>query len=233
MSTIGQIARATRRNLFGVSGIVDDLRAQWDQAIRDFQSQRVALDAAETALYQVRESLTDEADLAEYERLLSQVIARKSAMDTIAGAVTQVSDWFQTAKGYIPGMSGMRRGMLGSLGLGPAFPVTIGVMLAMIGAASAITASVASFITYVFAKRDRLSQVQDYVPARTEALIAAGMEPQAAAAQAYNEANEQATAQAKDDSQHNFGLSMERVAMWTAVAVVAAFVAPKLLERWK
>lgn len=231
------IAKRARQGLFGnlgqVGGIIDDLAAQWDQAIADFQDARDALNRAETALYDTRyQAEQDPADLAEWEKNLKKVIAQQSVMDASANAVTTVADWFRTASDYLPGFSGLKRnGALGSLGLVfPAFPITLAGLAAATAAAVAIVAGVSAFVTYLAMKRDRLRSVGNYVSQRTDELIANGADPQEAAAQAYAEANEQATAEAKTESNYNFGMSVEKIAMWGAITAGIVFVAPRLLD---
>lgn len=236
---ISRVARHTRGQLFGVGSIADDLAAQWDQAIYDFQSARIALDDAETQLYNLYPLLTDADDLAEYQRLLDSVIARKTAMDAVAGAINQVADWIATARGWM-GLSGFNtrsmksQGLLGALGIAwPAFPISLGTLLGLVAAAVAISGSVATFAAYVYAKRDRLAQTSDYVSRRTRELVSAGVEPNEAAGRAYSEANETATAQAKHDSQHSFGVSLEKVALYSMIGLGFVFVVPKLLDMVK
>lgn len=234
------IAKRARQGLFGnlgqVGGVIDDLAAQWDAAIADFQDAREALNRAETALYDNRYTAEqDPDDLAEWEKNLKKVIAQQAIMDASANAVTTVADWFRSAASYLPGMSGMKRdGALGSLGLVfPAFPITLAGLVGATAAAIAIVASVSAFITYLVTKRDRLRSVGNYVSQRTDELIVAGVDPQQATAQAYAEANEQATAEAKSESNYNFGVSLEKVAMWSAIAAGFVFVAPRLLDLGK
>ena len=236
MPSIQTIARQTRRGLFGVSGIVDDLRAQWDKGIADFQSAREQLTAAESQLYDVHPiAKEDPADLAEWQRLFDKVNLQMSVMDSAANAVSTVAGWFASATSWIPGMSGMRRdGALGALGLAPfALPITLGGLLALTAGAVAAIAGVSSFVTYIATKSNRLAEMRPYIQTRTQELIDIGVPPERAATQAFNEANKAASDEARETSGFGFGGTIRTVMLWGAVIAIAVFVAPKLIERMK
>jgi len=236
MPSIQTIARQTRRGLFGVSGIVDDLRAQWDQGIADFQSAREQLTAAETQLYNVHPiAQEDPADLAEWQRHFDKVNLSMSLMDSAANAVSTVADWFAQATSMIPGLSGMRRdGALGSLGLAPfALPITLAGVLSLTAAAVAAVAGVSAFVTYLATKNSRLTEMQPYIDKRTQELVASGVAPERAGTIAFNEANRAASDEARETSAFGFGATIRSVALWGGIIAIAVFVAPKLIERMK
>jgi len=236
MPSIQTVARQTRRGLFGVSGIVDDLRAQWDRGIADFQSARERLTAAESRLYDVHGiAKEDPSDLAEWQRLFDKVNLQMSVMDSAANAVSTVSSWFASATSWIPGMSGMQRqGALGSLGLAPfALPITLGGLLALTAGAMAAIAGVSSFVTYIATKSNRLSEMQPYIEKRTQELIDSGIAPDRASTQAFDEANKAASDEARESSGFGFGATIRTVALWGGIIAIAIFVAPKLLDRMK
>jgi len=215
---IRKIARVTRGALFGVrgvTGVLDDLKAEWDAAIVSFQTRRMELDQAESDLYAIWPDVQDDADAAEWRSLFARVNAAKSTMDAMAGAVSTVAEWWYSFTGAV-GLSGVRsRGVAGNLGIViPAFPLTIGALTGIIATVATIVASVSAFITYVIVKRDRAQQ-----------LIDAGVDPVKAV--------ETATAEAIARSGVSFGANIERVAMWGAVIALIVFIAPGLLGKRK
>lgn len=211
MPTIRQIARHTRRQLFGVSGVFDDLRAQWDNAIAEFQANRAALDQSESDLYAVYDYVqNDQQDLDEWHKQLNRVMASQATMDSVASAVSTVAQWWQDFKDTV-GMSGAG-GLAGGLGLLPAFPITLGALIAIIAGAGAVIAGVASYITYVNTKRDRVQQ-----------LIDNGVDPVQAVKTATDEA--QAT------SGFSFGGTVEKTVMWLAIGGIGMMVLPRLIGR--
>lgn len=231
---INRVARATRTGLFGtragLGGPIDDAKAAWDAKIREFQDARNALATAEMQLYDVRASITDSEDAAEWQRLLDKVIGQQTAMDAVAGAVSTAADWFNSATDWIPGLSG-KNGLAGTLGIAlPALPISLAALVGLIAAAVAIVGSVGAFLSYLASKNRIMNDSTDYVTDRTEQLIDAGVDPQAASTQAFNEAREFASNAAKDQSNYSFGASAEKIAMWIGIAAASAFVLPKLLD---
>jgi hypothetical protein len=211
-NNIIDIARHTGRQLFGVSGLVDDAKAQWQSAIQQFQDARAGLDKSESDLYGAYDSAAADADdLAEWQSLFKRVNVLKSTMDAAANAVTTVANWWRSATGFF-NLSGMRKsGALGNLSALPAFPITVGAILAFVASANFLIPAVAAFITYLLLKRDRVQQ-----------LIDAGVDP----LQAVNSA----TDEAKATSGYSFGGTLQTVAMWAALAVAAYAVLPVLLK---
>lgn len=209
MPTIHQIARHTRRQLFGVHGVFDDLRAQWDNAIAEFQANRVALDQSESDLYAVYDYVqNDPADLEEWHKQLNHVMASQATMDSMASAVSTVAQWWQDFKDTV-GMSGAG-GLAGGLGLLPAFPITLGALLAIIAGGGVVIAGVASYITYINTKRDRVQQ-----------LIDSGVDP----VQAVKTATEEAQA----TSGFSFGSTIEKTVMWLAIGGIGMMILPRLI----
>lgn len=230
---IKKVANQTRRALFGLSG-VSGIKDDWLNAIRDFQLQRQQLDVAESQLYDWYSTAEqDSDDLAEWNRLFSRVNASKSAMDGIANAVQTASEWFQTATGWIPGLSGARQqGLMGSLGIAiPAFSIGLTSLIAIIGGAAAIIASVSGFIVYLATKRDRMSAMESYIANRQEQLVDGGMEFDQASQQAYREAREIATEQAQEESGYSIAGRIERVLIWGGAIAAALYLIPKFAEK--
>src|SRR5512146_57993 len=97
-NNIIDIAKYTRRQLVGtrrLSGVMDDLKSQWDSAISDFQAKRQALDQAESDLYAVYDQAAqDPDDLAEWQSSFNKLNAAMSTMDAVANAVTTVAGWW-------------------------------------------------------------------------------------------------------------------------------------------
>lgn len=237
MSSILKIARQTRRALFGVSGIADDLKAQWDQAISNFQASRAQLDFAESALYDVQALASDEADAAEWQRQYDRVNAQMSTMDAMAGAVSTVAAWWADAKNWI-GLSGAQKrdGLAGNLGIAlPALPITLIAIVGAAAAAAAIYAAVSKFVDYLRLKENYRHDEQVLAAAndaRQQVLDAGGTLEQAdgVAHDLITEANDIATARAKQESGVSFGASLERVAIWGAVIAGIVFLAPALMK---
>lgn len=205
------IARRTRRNLFGVAGPIDDLKASWDNAIIEFQQTRADLDTAESELYAVQyDASLDPADYEEWQSVFSKVNAAKSTMDAIASAVTTASDAWQS----FTGLFGVRhsQGLTGALGLLPALPISLGALAAIIaGGAAAITAAY-GFVSYINAKTGKYQQYID-----------SGMDLENAA--------EQARKDAQQESGYSFSARLESIAMFGILAVAAVMVLPKLFAR--
>lgn len=241
------------RGLFGMSGIGDDLRAQWQATIADFQAKRVALDQAEQDLYAVYDTaVVDSTDAAEWGRNLQKIKSAQSTMDGVASAVATIADYWNRATDFVvdqsrdnviydagntvlqtvtgnpydsigtaiygwfhsSGLNGaMRRnGALGALGVLPVvFPITLGALAVIIGVAAATVASVAAYITYINTKKDRVQQ-----------LIDAGVDPV--------EAVKTATAEAKASSGYSFGASLQSVAGYAVVGVLAVVFGPSLVK---
>jgi len=212
-NNIASIARDARNRLFGVGNLIDDARAQWDSAIAGFQDRRAALDQSEVDLYANYDTAAqDPDDLAEWQSLTNKVRALKSTMDAAANAVSTVAGWWKSATGFF-GMSGMKKsGALGALGIAlPAFPITVGAVLAFVASANFLIPAVTAFITYLLLKRDRVQQ-----------LIDAGVDPVKAV--------DAATSEAKANSGYSFSGTVQNVAMWAALAVAAYAILPALLK---
>lgn len=214
MPDIVQVARSTRHALFGLGGIWDDLKSQWDAAVADFQARRLELDQAESALYAVADAAREDPDdTAEWERVFAQVNAAKSGMDAVAGTLTQIAEWWSTFNEW-SGFAGPRNGLAGRLGIAlPAFPLTLAMIVGLIAGASAAIAAAYGFVSYVNLKTGRVNQ-----------LIAAGVPAV--------EAVEIATREAQATSGYSFGARMEKIVMWGALGLAAVFVLPKLLD-WR
>ena len=209
---IHAVARFTRKQLFGVGNLVDDARAQWDSAIVQFQNARAQLDtSAQQLSANYALAARDPTDLEEWARLENRVTALMIAMDAVASSVSTVADWWRSATGFF-NLAGMKKqGVLGALGLIPAFPITVGALLAFVSSASVLVPAVAVFVTYLVMKRDRVQQ-----------LIDAGIDPL--------KATEAATEEAQKTSGYTFGARLEKIVMWSALGLVAMFVLPQLLK---
>ena len=207
---IRKVVRHTGRQLFGV-GFVDDLRARRSAAIAEFQQRRAELDQAEQDLYAVWDyAAQNETDSAEWTRVFNKIHSQKSAMDAIAGAVSTVADYWNSATDFF-GLSGMRSsGALGALPL--AFPLTLGAVLALVAAATTAISAAYGFIRYINSKTDRYSQ-----------LIAAGVDPV--------EANKEATDTAVRESGYTLAAHVERIVLYGAIALLGVFLVPKLLRK--
>lgn len=214
---IRRIARRSRTALFGVGSLTDDLKAQWDDAIAQYQQTRQDLDQAESDLYAVQMDAynsPDPQDWEEWQSAFSKVNAAKSTMDAIADAVQTAVSYWNTATDWVGGLFGVsrRQGIAGALGLLPAIPITLGGLLAVIaGGAAAVTAAYA-FIAYINAKTSKYQQYVD-----------SGM-PQ-------DQAAEQARKDAQQESGYTFGARIERIVFYVALGAVALIVLPKVMNR--
>lgn len=242
MKGIGSIARTTRRNLFGVGALSGEEQSLWDAKIAEFQARRVDLDAAETELINVRHLVTDPGDLSDWERAMNKIIAAKTAMDAIAGSVSNVSGWWTEFTDYV-GLNGMRRGGVaglasamrsgpGGIGALPAFGIGLGTISVAISVAVTAISGAYAFSTYISKKHALLSQQysQQFIMERTAQLVASGMDPAIAAAQAFTEASKDATRRANEEAGTQFGDRLEKIALYAAVAATLVFLTPKLLE---
>ncbi len=186
---IRKIAKYTRNQLFGVGSLTDDIRAQWDSAIADFQAKRVALDDAEQQLYAAHDAALASDDYDGWGIAFNKVQNAKARMDAIAGAVSGAADywagaknsaaeWYQdfsgssdvdpnTYSGILYGLTGTRsvkkaRGM----GFAPlaAVPISMVVVIGVIATAVAALSAAASYISYLSVGgkgKSPLSQISD------------------------------------------------------------------------
>lgn len=203
-NNIAQIARFTRKHLFGVSGVTDEIRAQWDAAIAKFQATRAALDDAESALWDVEEfTRGDQQDADDWLSELEKVQTAKQRMDAVAGLVQSAANAWASFKSSV-GLSG-RRG----LGLLPALPISLAVIGGLISLALVAITSAGAFALYMRSKNSRLQQYLD-----------AGVPVAEAAAQAR--------ADAKSESGFGITSDLSNIVTWVGVGLLAFFIVPKL-----
>jgi hypothetical protein len=218
--SITKIARRTGRALFGVAGVsgnsgvggfTDDLKASWTQAIIEFQQKRADLDTAESALYEVYPSLTDQEDLDEWQRVFAKVNAAKSGMDAVASLVQGAADVWNSVTGAL-GLAGVkRRGVAGVLGFAPLLPISLGTVAALTAGAVAAIAAVYGFVAYINAKTSRYQQLVD-----------AGVDPVTA--------SQEATRAGVAESGYSIGGRVEKIAL-IALAGVALFTLAPMLKK--
>lgn len=168
---IRRIAKHTRTQLFGVRGVTDDIKAQWDSAIADFQAKRAQLSQLETQLYQLQGQAAYSDDYEGWNIALNKVLNAESVMDSVAGAVSAAADYWASAKntavdfyndisgssdidpntyyGGLFGVSSKRK--LKGLGLAPfaAIPISLVVLAGVIATAVTAIAAATSYISYL------------------------------------------------------------------------------------
>ncbi len=177
---IRKIAKHTRTQLFGVRGITDDIKAQWDSAIADFQNKRAELSAVEQQLYDSHDAALASDDYDGWGIALNKVLNAEKRMDAIAGAVSTAADYWAQAKAGVSDFydgisnssdvdpntySGILFGLKG-MGFAPfaAVPISLVVLAGVIAAAVTAIAAATSYISYVSVGgkgKSPLSQISD------------------------------------------------------------------------
>jgi hypothetical protein len=209
------MARKTRRGLFGVGDPGD--ASLWESTIAKFQEERSRLNDAESALYSVRElAFQTQADADEWQSNFNKVNAAMSAMDSIGGIASGISDWWDSITSNIV-LNGVRRGGLaGTLGILPALPVSVAGLTAVIAGATAAVSAAYAFVAFINAKYSVYQQTY-------EDQISRGADPVTAA----DNANRIASDHAKRESGYSFGASLERVGLYAAIAAGLYLLASK------
>ena len=216
--------------------LLDSLRSEWDSAVADFQNAIAGLDQAESNLYAVQyQASLDPDDWEEWQSLFSKVNAAKSTIDSIRSLLAGASSAWRDFTGYF-GLSGMRRqGIARSLGGVGVLPIvgglTVGGLVAATAGIVAVTAAVASFITYLNTKNERFDQMTTYIQSRTAELEANGQDPVAASAQATREAQASAREAAVAETGYSFTGNIAKIVTWGAIGLLAVFVLPRLIDR--
>lgn len=218
------MARSIQR--LGSVALFDSLRQQWSDAIAAFNAAMLDLDNAETQLYSVQELASqDPADYAEWQAHFNKLNAIKSTVQRLQEIAGTVSGWWGSVTGTF-GLSGARkRGIAGSLGLGPAVPILAGIsvsgFLLLVGKLTAVAAAIYGFYAYLTDKSSR------GIAQRTDELIEQGLDP----AKASEIARGEATTAAQTSTGYQFVSTINKTLLVAAFGIAAIFVLPKLLNK--
>lgn len=124
-------------------GLMQSFANDFNAAVARLDAQVIALDTAETKLYEVYSTAQKNPDdLAAWQTEFNKVNAAKSTIQAAQSAVAEVSGWWQSAKSVV-GLSGMRRVAVGALSALP-FAIPWGSIALITGSAAAIAAVIAS-----------------------------------------------------------------------------------------
>lgn len=167
---IRRIAKHTRNQLFGIGDLSDDVKAQWDSAIADFQNKRMQLTQLETQLYQMQSQAAMSDDYDGWNKALNKVLDAESRMDTVADAVSSAADYWANIKTSVSNtydsistgegdpntyygglLFGLSRKQMRGLGLAPlaAVPISLVVLAGIIASAAIAISSATAYISYL------------------------------------------------------------------------------------
>lgn len=141
MNSVQEIARSTRRGLFGNAVPA----RSWEAAITDFQNARESLSRTALQLEAVPPDENDRANRAAWESMLDSIHRQMSVMDSTASGILATSAIANGVESFFPGFEGISAaGVFGLNNL--AGPVTIATMRAMSQAAHSITNRVHAYV---------------------------------------------------------------------------------------
>jgi hypothetical protein len=206
-------------------GIIDDLRAQWNDAIARYRQAKADLDNNESQLYAVHEmAAADPVDLKEWQAQFNAVNAIKSTIDSLEHMASIVSNAWGALTGAF-GLSGRqlrRQGALGAVGIAPLIPagITVAAFLALVWRVAAIAASLGAFVMYMVNKNDKAT----WIGSRTDALIAVGVDPEKASTIARKEATDAAST----ETGYQFITGLKGAITLALITLGVLFVLPQL-----
>lgn len=223
-----------RRKQSNMAGMIDDLRAQWDQVINDGEIALANLAQAEQDMLATREiALRDPVDNAEWEAQYEKIVNVNATVYALRSAIDTVRGWLNSATSWIPGMSGLaglslqhvaKRG--GNL---KAIPVVAGLtvagMIALVTRIGLIASAASAFVTYLLTKDSKQEQQQQ----QTQFYVDQGLDPEKAAEQARKDV----TAQTQQETGYQFTTTLNKLFLYGGLGALAVFLLPEMMRGYR